>query len=305
MERYGVIDIGSNTIRLVLYKWEKPVLTAMLNKKRPAGLANYIEDGRLTHDGIARAVQTLEEFREAIEITDIKRVFVFATASLRNISNTEQAVAEIERGSGFSIRVLSGREEAVYDYLGAIRALPVHDGLVVDVGGGSTELVPFRARQIITAESLPIGSLNLFTKYVHGIIPHKRELERIKKCVQEELAHSKLLEAAPLPGTMLAVGGTARAVLDLIRARFPDDLIDGLAYPAKTLRRLLDLFRDDRAAFERLVLRIASDRVHTIVPGLMVIAGVAGCSGAEQVLTSPYGVREGYLFAQLTGGAVQ
>ena len=81
----------------------------------------------------------------------------------------------IQEASGFSVRVLSGQEEATFDYYGAIQSAPPDSGLLADVGGGSTELVQFRDREVICADSIAIGSLNLYNRFVAGILPTRAE----------------------------------------------------------------------------------------------------------------------------------
>ena len=149
---YGVIDIGSNTIRLVLYKVENNTLKPMLNKKYAAGLAGYINKKNcLSQKGMDKAVEILTEFREVTSNMGIREVFPFATASLRNIDNAQEVLETIEKSCGFQIRVLSGKEEAVFDYYGAVQDMDMGSGLLVDIGGGSTELVFYEDKQILSA----------------------------------------------------------------------------------------------------------------------------------------------------------
>ena len=147
---YGVIDIGSNTIRLVLYKLKGGVLLPMLNKKVAAGLAAYIEkDGHMTRKGIEKTVEVLYEFSQALDNVNAEAVYAFATASLRNITNSKEVVAEVSDRSGFDIRVLSGDEEATFDFYGATRITGEPDGFIADIGGGSTELVFYNEKEIV------------------------------------------------------------------------------------------------------------------------------------------------------------
>ncbi len=300
MKHYGVIDIGSNTIRLVIYKWEEPELTALLNKKESAGLANYVDrDGGLSEAGICRAEQALAEFREILEHVEVERTYVFATASLRNISNTGIVAERLRRSSGFDIQVISGEEEADYDFRGALRATGLEDGLLVDVGGGSTEFVLFQHRVQCSAHSLRMGSLNLYTKYVSGILPGKKELEALSARVDRALEDCLRRERQAAPADLCAVGGSARAAAKLVSNLDPSLVASDGSFPVKTLKKLLNLAVERRHTFTRMVLRTAPERIHTIVPGLVILYRTAHWCGARRVVTSPYGVREGYLLARL------
>ena len=152
---YSVIDIGSNTIRLVVYRVDSEGITAILNNKYTAGLAAYIgKDGALSDEGIERLVDVMGKFRDAVELLPGCEVFPFATASLRNVTNREEILRRVKEATGFDIRVLSGYEEAMLDYHGAVRSMPGEEGLLVDVGGGSTELVFFKGgRAAATVET--------------------------------------------------------------------------------------------------------------------------------------------------------
>ena len=113
---YAVIDIGSNTIRMVLYKVVNGELRQMLNSKEPAGLVGYVENGRLTGEGIDKLTDTLSHFKLILESVRVKKVLPFATASLRNIENRDEALSAVQKTCGWRVRVLSGLEEAMCDY---------------------------------------------------------------------------------------------------------------------------------------------------------------------------------------------
>ena len=107
--KQAVIDIGSNSIRLTLYAVEGRNFNILFREKIMAGLAGYVEQGALSGEGVARAKSALLEFKRTLELLDIHRVAVIATASLRNVTNTDQAVRELQQATGFPVTVLSGQ----------------------------------------------------------------------------------------------------------------------------------------------------------------------------------------------------
>ena len=134
---YGVIDIGSSTVRMAVYDISPAGGAEMLlKKKHVVGLARYVEGGRMTQAGIDKAVEILREFCAFLACFRINHVCAFTTAALRNASNSREAVAEIERRTGLSIRVITGDEEATFDFIGATHGLSGESGLLVDIGGG-------------------------------------------------------------------------------------------------------------------------------------------------------------------------
>ena len=187
MKKYAVIDIGSNTVRMVIYTAEDAAFHGLFSKKYTLGLAGYIQDGIMTQEGIHKLCAALLECRTMLEQFEIERYFVFATASLRNIQNTREAVDQVFLVTGFSIDVISGQAEAYLDYYGVMVDAPLENGLLFDIGGGSTELVTIAHDGPGVIESLPIGSLTLAKEYVDKVFPKQSECEKIQARIRKEL----------------------------------------------------------------------------------------------------------------------
>ena len=208
---YAIIDIGSNTIRLNVYQVEEDgAIHSIFQSKETAGLAGYVqEDGSMSREGLDRAADALLRFRSILDALHIENRAVFATASLRNITNSEEAVFQLQERTGLMIRLLSGREEAILDYVGATSGMEEREqGMVLDIGGGSTEWVCFSQGRIRHAASIPLGSLNLYNRCVETLLPSPKEQAKIRKQVK------KALDSAPLPDfpcpVICGVGGTIR-----------------------------------------------------------------------------------------------
>ena len=156
---YGIVDIGSNTIRLSVYKVQDNGFKSMFSKKSTAGLIGYVDEtGNMSGKGIAKAVSVLNGFKKILDNIEVKDVYMFATAALRNINNSGYAMHEICRLTGFDIELISGEQEAVYDYIGATHHIYVpSNGIILDIGGGSTELVFYSDREIKKSLSIPLG----------------------------------------------------------------------------------------------------------------------------------------------------
>ena len=295
----GIVDLGSNTIRLSIYHWEGRQFKLLMNKKEMAGLAGYIKDGVLSDRGILVACQVLSGFKALLENFDIRDIHVFATASLRNIVNTEDALDTIRAVTGVTVEVVSGSDEATLSVLGATVGGGAPDtGLLADIGGGSTELVAYEKGGITSGCSLPMGSLSLFTRYVTGLFPTREERHAIRDQVEAELERAKTqgVRCAHLTG----VGGTIRAAAKLCNDLSGADQ-NNRTIPAEEIRALYkDLKKGDQATL-RQILRIVPDRVHTILPGLAILNAVLKSYEVETVLVSPCGVREGYLLQRVMG----
>lgn len=299
---YAVIDIGSNTVRLVLYRVVDGEIRQMLNSKEAAGLAGYIDkNNRLSTKGIQKAIKVLKRFSQILESVDVKRTFIFATASLRNVDNTKEVLAAIEAECGATVRVLTGDEEAVFDYFGAMRSLSASDGLMVDVGGGSTELVLFSQGEVVATRSLPMGSLNLYTAFVHDIIPTKKELDQIREHAADLLSQVEFPAVEQSTAVLCGVGGTARASCQLSDELFDENAGYG-GYPCRRIKKMLKMVKNDRQRMVSAMIKAAPDRLHTLLPGLAVFQAVAERYHCSHFTASPYGVREGYLLYMLENG---
>ena len=165
-------------------------------------------------------------------------------------------------------------------------------GLFVDIGGASTELVEFEHGQVNQASSFPIGSLKLYRDCVKRILPGKGSYERMEKVLKRELGK---LPARDLSFHQIAaVGGSARAALKLSRTIFqlPQSC---RTVTADQLDEVFSLLRSDQRTATDLILKAAPERLHTLIPGLMILRHVVKMFQANEVIVSRYGVREGYL----------
>ena len=324
MRHVALIDIGSNTIRLVSYELDGEHVTRLFSKKRMTGLADYVGvDGRLGAEGIDEACEAIAYLQRLCEKLGVDAICPFATASLRNVTNSKKAIKEIEKRTGLRIDLVSEKDEALLGYAAFLHDAPFADGGLVDIGGGSTELVSFSGGVPETALSLPVGSLKLFKRHVAGILPSPAEAAAVKADIESELDRALPDGLAPARH-ICGIGGSARAVLKLVRrmhgmpestqefsAAKLDELVetlcaggegDGGANEAAVGEA--DGAATDEAGIaaggalrraRKLILRSCPDRVHTIVPGALVLQAVVGRFGAERIYVSKYGIREGYL----------
>lgn len=195
--KQAIIDIGSNSIRLTLYETDGQSFKILFREKIMAGLAGYVEDGKLSAEGIECACAGLLTFRGVLQTLAINRISVFATASLRNISNTEQALSVIHAATGYSVEVISGEDEALFGYAGAMQELHLTGGAFLDIGGASTEIVTFKDGKPMDFASFPIGSLSLYRCCVKKILPGEGSLRRLRQEIAQTINVSEGSLLAP------------------------------------------------------------------------------------------------------------
>lgn len=296
--KYAVIDIGSNTVRLAVYLTDGDNFSPVFSQKYTIGLAGYVTDGFLQPEGIRKACDTLLQCRSLIALFDgIAETYVFATASLRNVQNTQEAVDQIFMVTGFSVDVLSGQAEAYLDYYGVLHEAPLENGLLFDIGGGSTEIVTFAHDGPGLIESLPIGSLNLAQAYVEKIFPKQKEKEAMLGKIHKTFRKRKLHQLPAFPH-LCGIGGTARTLLALVQAQ--QDLPESQRVITLAQIRTLEkaLWKRDTDA-RNLLLQNCPDRLFPIYPGLLILDALLDLNECESVYVSKYGVREGYLRRKL------
>ncbi|NCB62299.1 MAG: phosphatase [Clostridia bacterium] len=287
----GVIDLGSNTVRLAVFQRENGKVERLLNEQRNVGLAGYVSGGALSEDGIRAACRALEEYRVLLAAFGIPEVRVFATASLRNISNTAGAVAVIREKTGLTVDVLPGGDEAALSFRGTILSCPESEGLLADIGGGSTELVSFRGRGIVSACSLPFGSLSLFKKYVSGLFPTPTERASLRDIAAAEAERARG-GSGPCK-VLLGAGGTIQSAAVLAGEVFGRGADSDTFSAVESVELLKELQSGSRDALLR-ILHAVPDRVHTILPGLIILNAVIKVYGVETVRVSATDIRDGY-----------
>lgn len=314
---HGIIDIGSSTVRMAVYDIRGGDIEMLLKKKHVVGLAAYVKDGVMTQAGIDKAVEILKEFTGFLQCFHISRVAAFTTAALRNAKNSKEAVAEIERRTGLKIRVITGDEEATFDFIGATHAFGHQDGLLVDIGGGSTELVAFAGGKILQKVSLPLGATDFHARFSDDVLPTLAECRRMeeeaariladvdryvtdaKKTAPESTVSFNTLHADALAG----IGGTFKSGLALYNAVY-DMPMENLTIDARALPELVRRFTSDRDLPQDdviLLMRAVPDRLPTILPGLTIAHVVCQHFGATRITYSDSGVREGYIYSEIIG----
>lgn len=294
---YALIDFGSNTVTLSVYRMGYHDFRLLHKQKAALGIIRYIKDGILSEKGMRLAVDTLVELKHAAEPLT-KSIYCFATASLRGVSNAQSVLGQIKWASDIDVDLLTGDQEAYYDYLGLMHYFPgIRNAVALDIGGGSMEIVHIRSGRLHQCISLPTGSLKLSIEYAGGRFPKQDECAKIEEGVRALLSAVEWLPHV-MCGTIYTIGGTARAVSKLHKAIFnySIDSNKGYSYPVSDLSPLL-LYLEDENHYQRMK-QIIPDRMQTIVPGMIALQAVAQIAGARTAVLSKYGVREGYLLGK-------
>jgi exopolyphosphatase / guanosine-5'-triphosphate,3'-diphosphate pyrophosphatase len=294
----AVIDIGSNSVRLVVYEAMTRSLVSIFNEKTLCGLGREVQStGLLAPDAVAKALTSLRRFRALIRVMKVGRVYAIATAACRDASNGADFIAKAERICGVSIEILSGPREAKLSALGVVSGIHNPDGIVGDLGGGSLELIDISGNRISRGVTLPLGSLALLDA------SHK-SLKRAERLVKEDLTGVAQLKAAR-GRTFYAVGGTWRSLarIHIIQSGYPLGVMHGYSIPAADAldfaRRLRRLVSANMLANIEVV---ADARRPLLAYAALVLEYIIRVGKPKTIVFSTFGVREGLLYEMLPQG---
>jgi exopolyphosphatase / guanosine-5'-triphosphate,3'-diphosphate pyrophosphatase len=291
----AVIDIGSNSVRLVVYQSMTRSLVSIFNEKTLCGLGREVQTtGLLAPDAVAKALTSLRRFRALCRVMKVGRVYAVATAACRDATNGPDFIANAERICGVPVDILSGPREAKLSALGVISGVHEPDGIVGDLGGGSLELIDVRGNRVRRGVTLPLGSLALQDA------SHK-SLKRAERIVKADLSGAALLKAGR-GRTFYAVGGSWRALarIHIIQSGYPLGVMHGYSIPAVEaldfVRRLRRLAATNMLANIEVV---ADARRPLLTYAALVLEYIIRVAGPKTIMFSTFGVREGLLYDML------
>ena len=294
------MDIGSNTVRLSVYKERDGEAVSLFSEKDQVSLKSYVKDGRLTNKGIKRLYNTLYKFKAVVDnFGDIDGVYPFATATVRDVANRKEVLDLMKKDLDLDIEILSGEEEAKLAFVGASVSTEVKEGVLCDIGGGSTEVVIIGQGKVIKSNSLSIGSLSAFNDYVDGLFVDKDSKKLIENRVLQLFDDSSIYKEDFK--ILSAVGGSARAALNFYKDYYKlED--DARSMDVKDFDAMVkDLIKKSDKKKMRMILDIKPDRIHTLLPGMIILNEIAKFFNIETINVSQTGVREGYVYSKLLG----
>ena len=288
MKHYGIADIGSNTMVLIIYHFENGLPVQDHYQSTPVHLIQYVDSSRhMSAEGIRAACHVLAYYDSLCDEKHCDYKWADITEPCR-ITNLDELVSSL-RTTGFEICPLTGEEEAYCDFLGSRISCPdVHSGAAFDVGGGSTELITFENDISLAAASFPLGCVRL------SALP--LDTGECRRMILETRDTFPLLKKEC--SFMIGIGGTARNC---------GMILDYLAHTGKTfttmqLKDLYDrLLCNEQTAVDAMKAVVNPARQPVLLPGMHMILEILDVYKAETVILSETGIREGFLTAKIAG----
>jgi exopolyphosphatase/guanosine-5'-triphosphate,3'-diphosphate pyrophosphatase len=301
-DEYGIIDIGSNSVRLVIFKRDNSgQLKEIENVKIVARLHQHLtQEGILTFNGISLLINTLLCFKEVTSYHNVKEVMCVATATIRQAGNQEQILKEVAKQTGFTVRILSEYEEAYYGYFAVIHSFSIEEAITIDIGGGSTEVTYFKNREIENYHSFPFGALSLKNRFISGNTPTEDELDQIKDFVQKNFESLTWLRSKQVP--IIAMGGSARNLAQIHQAlrKYPLADIHQYEMVLKDIEDVNQYLSNLSYAQLQKVEGLSNDRVDIILPAVDVFESIVKVTEAPIFILSGKGLRDGVFYKELT-----
>ncbi len=293
--KYAAIDVGTNTILLLIVEKEegtKDVLDISIITRLGQGLK---DTGRLSEEAMKRGLDALERYRMIVDEHKVDQTIVVGTSALREATNSDHFLDLVEERTGFKIDIISGREEAYYTFLSVRRdeAIPGEELLILDIGGGSTEIIRSDRREFLDFVSLPIGTVKLTELFVADDPPGRDEMARIKSHVCDLL--NLPFEVCNERPTLVGTGGTITN-LAAISQELPDyvkEKIHGYRLTVAEVDRLISLMETMTTGERRRMKGMEQGREDIILQGAILLREVMAHFDAPSLIVSAKGVRYG------------
>ncbi|UOF88605.1 Ppx/GppA family phosphatase [Fodinisporobacter ferrooxydans] len=298
----ALIDLGSNTARLVIYYDDgQGVIREEDNVKRTLRLISYLDENRrITTTGFEKTLECMHQFKDVCTAWNIQHIVGVATAAVRQAQNGHELLQAIEDATGISIRLLSGEEEAHYGYLAVVNSMNVEDAITVDIGGGSTELTRISQRRCVGRISLPFGAVSLTQWFLNDSgIPPANDWKRLFDYLKQQFGSIDWLERQRCP--VIAMGGTARNLAKIVQRQSQYSLSSLHHYEIqrKDIDSVFTSLSQLSIEQRKQVPGLAKDRADVIVSGIAVFRALLEAAQSDTLITSNKGLRDGILFEQV------
>jgi len=301
--RLAVVDLGSNTFRLVVFAYLPGRPPRMIDEIRdPVRLSAGMADGVILPEAIERARHAAGAYARFCRTIGIEEVAVVATSAIREAKNQHEVLEALGGPDGLQVRVISTEQEATYGYLGAINATTLRDGGVLDVGGGSMQLSRVRERQLTDFVSYRLGAVRATEGFLTDDPPKKRQLKALRRHVETSLGEVEWAQS--LGDRLLGIGGSIRTLAAMAQRRtdYPLREIHGFRLSHPVLQELIDEMAVRDARERARLPGLKADRADIVLGAALVVSEVMEQTDIDAVEVCAGGLREGVYFERILGG---
>lgn len=306
MKNVAVIDIGSNTLRLVIYKIHPNKSFKVLDdEKQMARLGEYIDkDNNMSEEGIVKTLSTLQLFKTICENHSVEEIFAIATEAIRKVNNKDKILSVIKEKTGLIVQVLTGYEESYYGYMSVKYSLEFKDALIVDLGGASMEIALVKDRNISNMVSIPIGAIPLTKLFPFETPATTDEINNLKAFVIKYLTDFPWLkEAKNLP--LIGIGGSSRVVGKIHKRKidYPLNTIHNYSIPFNDVKKIYSKLCKLNIEEKYMVRGLPKDRADIFTAPLGALVTLMEYCDCTELRISEYSIREGFIYSKLIGNS--
>jgi exopolyphosphatase/guanosine-5'-triphosphate,3'-diphosphate pyrophosphatase len=301
--RLAVVDLGSNTFRLVVFQYhpgEGPFrLTDEI--REPVRLtAGEASSGRLSDAAIGRAWRTARLFAAYCREARIDEVIALATSAVREAGNRGEALAALS--DGLPVRVISGEEEARYAYLGAVNSTTLADGLTMEIGGGSVQVGQVRGRELVRSASEALGAVRMTEAYLPGARTTRPQVKALRRHVAERLGRHDWIGGA---GRLVGMGGSVRTLAAMVQKAvgYPLGEVHGFMLTREAVSEAVERMIPVPVAERNRIPGLKTDRADIMLAAAVVIGGVMDAAGVDRLEVCAQGLRWGAFYERFIAGA--
>jgi exopolyphosphatase/guanosine-5'-triphosphate,3'-diphosphate pyrophosphatase len=294
--RIGIIDIGSNSIRLVIYELNPLQAYRVIGEfKQSARLSSRIGSDNILHVSDIRDIVTiLTQFKRICLANQVTEVRAAATAAIRNAANSREIINQLRTDSGIEVELLSGDDEARIGFLGMSNSLDIEDGILVDIGGGSTEVSIFRNRKLEHSVSFPFGAVNTTRRFSSDGNFNDEHLKSIRHMVHKAISEEPWIQQNPdLP--LIGMGGTIRSLCKISqkKRKYSLPLTHNYKIDADEMETLMKWLPSLPADKRKKVEGLSKDRFDIIIPGMIILDTIFQAASCRHYVISGAGLRDG------------
>jgi exopolyphosphatase/guanosine-5'-triphosphate,3'-diphosphate pyrophosphatase len=298
------IDIGTNTVLLLIAEVNNKLqIKSILDEYRiPRIGKGLLPDGQISEDRIKELIFVLNEYKELIKTYECETIIVTATNAMRIATNRDQIVARIKDQFGWDVNIVSGKEEAGLSYLGAVYSYSEHSNvMVIDIGGGSTELIFGKPTEIVFIKSFPIGVVSDTEKYLKNDPPTPKQLESLREHLQTVLGELAILDFRPDISIALAGTPTTLACMELNLNKFDEKLIEGYELSYAKLHKIVNAIQKITSdEIKNTYKSVVKGREDLILAGAIILLKIMKIIKVNNIRVSTKGIRYGAIIKEIT-----
>ena len=302
MEKIGIIDLGSNSARLVIVNiFEENYFMVVDELKESVRLGQDMErDGFLKPQRVSETIKTLKMFRKLCDASGVTSIIAVATAAVRRAKNQRSFLDEIQASCGIKIRVLTAEEEAVYVYRGVINTMDVPKGIILEIGGGATKIVYYNRRNILNYVTLPFGAVTLTGLFADGDLKPEEVSRKIEEFFTEQLKQVDWIADVDPDVQMIGVGGSFRNLFKISKMvhKYPLDTVHNFTMMAEDFMPVYNMIKVLDLDKKKKIKGLSAERADILPAALAIIKSFVSYFNFDRFIMSGAGLREGIMFNQ-------